>query len=450
MQQALHSCSSPSVRKPLVSSGLAGVFVLLGALPSLAAGDVWVVDDDGGAGVDFTDLQPAIDAAGEGDTILVKAGLYGPFDIDAKSLVIVGERGELAEVATTVQVRNLAANQHVTLQGLGLTGLGFWAVNLVDNEGPVWLERLSSPRGLVFGLSATDSSQVIALDCQFTGESLAHGLVATRSSVFAYDCLFFGSDAGVRLDGSTLYAAGSTFRGYDGEGCSVGHLGALGGDALMMVGASEAYLLDTDLEPGMGAIASPPFACGDGPDGRPVDPPSANVSFLRTVARGLSLDSPSRVGESVDLTVQGPPGEFVLLLYSTEPLALLQIPFESASLTSFPSFRASLGFLPVAGQKTSPRCSGRWEQGSRDRRSTCSPSTSRRASSFSGGRGRRSRSSTRACSVPRGGRRRISISTARMRSQGESAGVSEEGPGGSRSLARRLGERWSHLARCLE
>ena len=30
-------------------------------------GTVWVVDDDGGAGVDFTELQPAVDAASEGD-----------------------------------------------------------------------------------------------------------------------------------------------------------------------------------------------------------------------------------------------------------------------------------------------------------------------------------------------------------------------------------------------
>ena len=46
------------------------------ALPTLAADQVLVVDDDGGAGVDFTHLQDAIEAAGEGDLVLIRDGHY--------------------------------------------------------------------------------------------------------------------------------------------------------------------------------------------------------------------------------------------------------------------------------------------------------------------------------------------------------------------------------------
>lgn len=41
-----------------------------------AAGATWVVDDDGGAGVDYTTIQAAADAASAGDTIEVRGGSY--------------------------------------------------------------------------------------------------------------------------------------------------------------------------------------------------------------------------------------------------------------------------------------------------------------------------------------------------------------------------------------
>ena len=32
-----------------------------------ASSEIWIVDDDGGPGVDFTDIQPAIDIASDGN-----------------------------------------------------------------------------------------------------------------------------------------------------------------------------------------------------------------------------------------------------------------------------------------------------------------------------------------------------------------------------------------------
>ena len=50
--------------------------VLLFAATAATQGQVFVVDDEAGAGVDFTDLQLAIDLASDGDLILVKEGSF--------------------------------------------------------------------------------------------------------------------------------------------------------------------------------------------------------------------------------------------------------------------------------------------------------------------------------------------------------------------------------------
>ena len=66
---------------------------LLGTLAGASAGSAqlqtWIVDDTPAPPPDFTDIQSAVDAAAEGDTILVEAGSYPTFQIDAKSVSIL-------------------------------------------------------------------------------------------------------------------------------------------------------------------------------------------------------------------------------------------------------------------------------------------------------------------------------------------------------------------------
>ena len=75
---------------------------------ALSAQSVLVVDDDGGAGVAFTDLQPAIDAASSGDTLLIKAGVYGvgsTTTISGKALNLIADRGQRVDLAERQPVR---------------------------------------------------------------------------------------------------------------------------------------------------------------------------------------------------------------------------------------------------------------------------------------------------------------------------------------------------------
>jgi pectin methylesterase-like acyl-CoA thioesterase len=85
-----------------------------------AQGVLWVVDDSGGPGVDYTSLQAAIDGSANGDTILVRAGYYGSAVIDGKALIVTSENaGAPAAVQTSsLTVRSLGAAQGVVLRGL--------------------------------------------------------------------------------------------------------------------------------------------------------------------------------------------------------------------------------------------------------------------------------------------------------------------------------------------
>ncbi len=59
---------------------------------------VITVDDDGGAGVDYTTIQAAVDVASAGDTIEVRSGTYNE-NVDVnKTLTLIGEGADVVTV----------------------------------------------------------------------------------------------------------------------------------------------------------------------------------------------------------------------------------------------------------------------------------------------------------------------------------------------------------------
>ena len=90
------------------------VLVVL-ALPLAAQGpSVLVVDESNGPGAEFTQLQAAIDAAAEGDLLLVRPGNYTG-TVDGKSLVMQAESSgvELYDL----RVVNLGSHQSFAMRG---------------------------------------------------------------------------------------------------------------------------------------------------------------------------------------------------------------------------------------------------------------------------------------------------------------------------------------------
>lgn len=187
--------------------------VVLAVLPLLAAApsaDVLVVDQAGGAGADFTAIQPAVDAAVDGDVIVVRAGSYQNLSITGKSLAVVGE-GQPSFFGFSNQggthfneVLDLPAGSSVVLAGLVFTGVG---LSVRNDAGSIWVEDCSLG-GFAFVQSANASfvrcsvavstpffpfqGDVAFYQCQVSGEAGPVGSVLCSDTDYA-GCTLAGS-----------------------------------------------------------------------------------------------------------------------------------------------------------------------------------------------------------------------------------------------------------------
>jgi parallel beta-helix repeat protein len=103
---------------------LAAAAVLVVCAGLGAAAMTWTVDDGGGAGVNFTSIQQAINAASDGDTITVGAGTYiENVNVD-KRLTLIGEGADAVNVtaaSVSDNVFEVTAN-YVNISGFTVTG----------------------------------------------------------------------------------------------------------------------------------------------------------------------------------------------------------------------------------------------------------------------------------------------------------------------------------------
>jgi parallel beta-helix repeat protein len=99
------------------------VLAVLLACAGMAAGATWVVDDDGGAGVNYTTIQDAVNASSDGDTIEVRSGTYVENVNVPKRLTLIGDGADVvtvrAEVATD-RVFKVSAD-YVNISGFTVT-----------------------------------------------------------------------------------------------------------------------------------------------------------------------------------------------------------------------------------------------------------------------------------------------------------------------------------------
>jgi hypothetical protein len=330
--------------------------------PDSAAGGARIVDAPGLP--PFSNLQDAVDAAADGDTILVASGSYDGFTITNKSLHVVGVQGHAVLIDGAIQVQQLAAHRSVVLAGLRVTGrvlnvLSEPALIVTSSLGHVRVESCNLTGGLGGPLDFNDnygdgghgvvlqaSPQVVFAHCAITGGNGngdhtgcwtctggdgGYGVRVNLSSAAFYQCVVKGGRGGTTgLQGgnggdavwqgnSWLFAAGSSFTGGaggNGEDFVIAWAGD-GGDGLFVTEFATAELLDNTYAGGAGGKAIV-FPENNGQPGAPIAGPGTVHEHFGE-ARGVAATRMHFDASNLQVTVLGEPGDKVWLQVSTRP-----------------------------------------------------------------------------------------------------------------------------------
>jgi hypothetical protein len=203
------------------------------------AGDVWVVDASGSG--DFLDIQAAVDAAGQDDTLLVMGGSYSGFSIANKQLAIAADSPQTPRVNGQVTLSGLSKGKGLSLSGLHLragfvvtackgtvvfTDCTFLEPGLTSNtsgkpdQNP-GMHQVLGCADVVFSdstLIGRDGTTVWYCGDVYDGAHGENGLWVSNSKVSLYSCYIEGGEGGDSQDGGcglvTCFAANPSWGGH--------------------------------------------------------------------------------------------------------------------------------------------------------------------------------------------------------------------------------------------
>ncbi len=345
---------------------------------------VWIVDQSGGPGTDFTDIPAAIAAASPGDVLLIRSGTYSTVVLD-KALTLQADDGAVADV-DGLKLESLPVGEHVVL-----SGLSFSDDALIDDcNGKVWIEDCQVIPPASFGappaaVTVRDSADVVVVNTLAIGPSVdggasafggprpAPGLEMSNSAVHLFECTFEGGNGayvggdpggldwvasareGALLDSGELFALSSTFVGGNGyPSVSAYGYGCIKGDgAPGIVMQVPAYLRDSQLVGGLGG--QPPWfggTCPAGDDG----PPYTGGPPVEYQGEYVTLDVPSPIRENgaFGVTLTGTPGVQAIVALGTSQDALLIPAWGGGLAVQGPWIVLSPVAIPPAGTITLP------------------------------------------------------------------------------------------------
>jgi len=357
----------------MARQALLTTLVLALSTSSLAAqGSLWIVDKSNGPGANFTEVQPAVDAATEGDAILVRPGSYSGFTIDGRSLSVIGLPGaQAAEVDETVTVQSLAAHQTVLVRGFEGYGL-----NITGNSGDVWIEDivpgqtgcqipLTWPPALelcVRNFIVENSSSVTIARCEFVSwwVFVPGTLNLKSSSVWMFDCLVDFVDyslkpqpngqAGIFQDGGTLLLDQCQVFGGNGQ---AGYMDpyqptGAGGPGVQLQGGAQLTLRNATLVGGFGGWPMEGWQ-EPGDPGPPLLNDSGVVTTQTGPSRPLATLCPVLQGTTASFQIEAEGGELAFLLLGLGPDPRKFPGIVGTLMPSDPLLILSLGSIPPDG-----------------------------------------------------------------------------------------------------
>ncbi len=174
----------------------------------IAQSRTWLVDAAGGAGVDFSDLPPAVAAAAPGDVILVRSGDYLGFTtskgvriLSVSSTGAATVRAPATSATHTIGVVGLPATETFAMVGILVYAPdgGGAGLELTSCSGTIHVERCTVETGPAFAIAlqpalwATDSARIDLWYSTFLGYPAAF---LDRCTVLAADARFLGVNGG--------------------------------------------------------------------------------------------------------------------------------------------------------------------------------------------------------------------------------------------------------------
>lgn len=319
-------------------------FALVPQLPQAAEKQAFarVLVVDGGGGGQYSTIQPAIDAALPGDTVLVKGGTYPGFQVVGKGLSLVGEFGMSVTCTSAVLVDGVPTGQRVLLQNLTLRQtVGPFIVGALrvrNSAGGVRIEScIVEPQMRIDALHVEGSPDVLLRDTFVRGcdgpnlsfsASAGNAVTCAGSTVATYGSQFAGGDGGggdIQIGGrggdawrqtsGELRAVQTSFTGGDGgesTDCLYG-LGGNGGGGMLVTGASGRAQAST-FAGGVGGLHPCGYTGSNGPALQ--YSPLLFTPAVPGPARTLSAPALVRDGSDVTFSMQGATGEAAFLLVS--------------------------------------------------------------------------------------------------------------------------------------
>lgn len=372
---------------------------------SVVRAEVLVVGPGGG----FRDVQGAVDAATDGDLVLIRGGDYGPVTLGDVSLTLAADRDARVRLHGGLTVRGLSAGRQVVLSDL---------VVLMDGDGPA-PAKAAAPRPALVLSDCAGSLRVQDCELRPDGGSLA----APQAGVAISDCAdvslarttvraldgpvrfarptsgaepppavhvrtarvlladvdLRGHDAGALdggdplpggaalvVDGGLVQLGGGRLQGGRGSpgvadcpGGDGGAPGGPGGPALRLTsGRAKVLVRGAELgggDGGPGAVARAGGCSGtpDGADGAPVERLAGTLLPVDGAPTALDLASPLTPGEPLRLGWTGSPGALVGVLWSPDPDWRLLVGLEGPLTIDLrqPSFLRVAGRLAPAGTR---------------------------------------------------------------------------------------------------
>ena len=365
------------------------------AVPLLAlvgrAGTLWTVDVSGTG--QFLQIQPAIDAAQDGDSILVRAGAYAGFTLSGKGLHLFAETGLAAQVDGAVSVLDVPAGSAAVLNGFTIVGppstqtVAPPALRIAGNAGHVRLQGCvvlggdalpggcfpwnhGAPAAVVSG-----SLRVALADTMLvggrgygiqdpgsgscTGGNGGVALSSSTSAVMLYDCDLRGGDGnqggafggngghGLLVQDFGAFASGCALRGGKGGlGWDLPGIGGDGGDGVHVGGPGQVQLLDNQAQGGAGGQ-------GIGGDGANGAAHGGGGAFLALPGSARVLEAPQVAfgGALLPLTVRGIPGDRVRVARASRSGFRFMSAWSGVWLVPYPTHLTwdPLGVVPPSG-----------------------------------------------------------------------------------------------------